>query len=398
MNTTDYGFLLDNLTNENNSALTTIELDKGATGAAIFLAVLFLIIFCIMFFSVITYIVINLVQGNEPLLVHWWDFCTNQGFIIIYIILYLLYLLDLYKNANDNDGYVPKCKESKLCINLNFLFYVLICIILSNNLFNCIQSIQLFMTINKVVSIKAENMKMLTSELNKIGVTKTTKNVRHYIELGIELSLHVFLFAFMHLRYGTPKEHKIVVALDNFLLPLYITYLIIELFVVYLLKFYKTKLMENNFYNNNLTMQAYYNISSSKVVFFTDFINYKSILDFCSCFPSMVFYIQGDITFSALFLTFSVYAIHGFFTASIYLYVDKTNKIPVQWWLKKLFLVNVFKLNFGEKEKAKLFDEYLLDINTEDQNEAIMGDLNSSTFNLDPIMELQSRSQSFLMN
>ena len=173
-----------------------------------------------MFFSVMTYIVINLVQGNEPLLVHWWDFGTNQGFIIVYIVLYLLYLLDIYKLGADQK--VPKCKTSKLCINLNFLFYVLICIILSNNLFNCIQSIQLFMTINKVVSIKAENMKTLTSELNKIGVTKTTKNVRHYIELGVELSLHVFLFAFMHLRFGGEKEHKIIVAIDNFLLPLYI--------------------------------------------------------------------------------------------------------------------------------------------------------------------------------
>ena len=392
MNTTNIEQFLFQNPNENFA----IPMDHGAIGASIFIVILFLIIFCIMFFSVMTYIVINLVQGNEPLLVHWWDFGTNQGFIIVYIVLYLLYLLDIYKLGADQT--VPKCKTSKLCINLNFLFYVLICIILSNNLFNCIQSIQLFMTINKVVSIKAENMKTLTSELNKIGVTKTTKNVRHYIELGVELSLHVFLFAFMHLRFGSDKEHKIIVAIDNFLLPLYITYLVVELFVVYLLKFYKTKLMENNFYNNNLTMQAYYNISSSKVVFFTDFINYKSILDFCSCFPSMVFYIQGDITFSALFITFLVYAIHGFFTASIYLYVDKTNKIPVQWWVKKLFLVNVFKLNFGEKEKAKLFDEYLLDINTEDQNEAIMGDLNSSTFNLDPIMELQSRSQSFLIN
>ena len=392
MNTTNIEQFLYQNPNENFA----IPMDHGAIGASIFIVILFLIIFCIMFFSVMTYIVINLVQGNEPLLVHWWDFGTNQGFIIVYIVLYLLYLLDIYKLGADQT--VPKCKTSKLCINLNFLFYVLICIILSNNLFNCIQSIQLFMTINKVVSIKAENMKTLTSELNKIGVTKTTKNVRHYIELGVELSLHVFLFAFMHLRFGSDKEHKIIVAIDNFLLPLYITYLVVELFVVYLLKFYKTKLMENNFYNNNLTMQAYYNISSSKVVFFTDFINYKSILDFCSCFPSMVFYIQGDITFSALFITFLVYAIHGFFTASIYLYVDKTNKIPVQWWVKKLFLVNVFKLNFGEKEKAKLFDEYLLDINTEDQNEAIMGDLNSSTFNLDPIMELQSRSQSFLIN
>lgn len=392
MNTTNIEQFLYQNPNENFA----ISIDHGAIGASIFIVILFLIIFCVMFFSVMTYIVTNLVQGNEPLLVHWWDFGTNQGFIIIYMVIYLLYLLDIYKLGVDDK--VPKCKDSKLCINLNFLFYVLICIILSNNLFNCIQSIQLFMTINKVVSIKAENMKTLTSELNKIGVTKTTKNVRHYIELAVELSLHVFLFAFMHLRFGSNKEHKIIVALDNFLLPLYITYLVVELFVVYLLKFYKTKLMENNFYNNNLTMQAYYNISSSKVVFFTDFINYKSILDFCSCFPSMVFYVQGDITFSALFITFLVYAIHGFFTASIYLYVDKTNKIPVQWWVKKLFLVNVFKLNFGEKEKAKLFDEYLLDINTEDQNEAIMGDLNSSTFNLDPIMELQSRSQSFLIN
>ena len=392
MNTTTIEQFLYQNPNENFN----IPIDHGAIGASIFIVILFLIIFCVMFFSVMTYIAINLVQGNEPLLVHWWDFGTNQGFIIIYIIIYLLYLLDIYKlDANQT---VPKCRKSNLCINLNFLFYVLICIILSNNLFNCIQSIQLFMTINKVVSIKADNMKTLTSELNKIGVTKTTKNVRHYIELGVELSLHSFLFAFMHLRFGTEKEHKIIVALDNFLLPLYITYLVVELFVVYLLKFYKTKLMENNFYNNNLTMQAYYNISSSKVVFFTDFINYKSILDFCACLPSMVFYIQGDITFSALFITFLVYAIHGFFTASIYLYVDKTNKIPVQWWVKKLFLVNVFKLNFGEKEKAKLFDEYLLDINAEDQNEAVMGDLNSSTFNLDPIMELQSRSQSFLIN
>lgn len=395
MNTSSLIDSITPLTTSSSMNFTSIVYTSGTAIGIIIMVLFFLIISSLMFLSIIIYIIINLVKGNEPLLVHWWDFCVNQGFIITYLIIYLLYLLNLYKSDH---SYIPKCRESKLCINLNFMFYVLICIILSNNLFNCIQSIQLFITINKVVSIKAQNMKTLTSELNKIGVTKTTKNIRHYIELFIELSLHSFLFAFMHLRLGSEKEDKIVVALENFLLPLYVSYLIVELFVVYLLKFFKTKLMENNFYNNNLTMQAFYNINSSKVVFFADFINYKSILDFCSCFPSMVFYTQGDITLSALFLTFLVYAIHGFFTASIYLYVDKTNKIPVQWWVRKFFLVDVFKLNFGEKEKAKLFDEYLLDINSEDNNEAVLGDLNSSTFNLDPIMELQSRTQSFEIN
>ena len=126
MNTTNIEQFLYQNPNED----FTISIDHGAIGASIFIVILFLIIFCVMFFSVMTYIVTNLVQGNEPLLVHWWDFGTNQGFIIIYMVIYLLYLLDIYKLGVDDK--VPKCKDNKLCINLNFLFYVLICIILSN--------------------------------------------------------------------------------------------------------------------------------------------------------------------------------------------------------------------------------------------------------------------------
>ncbi len=51
-----------------------------------------------------------------------------------------------------------------------------------------------------------------------------------------------------------------------------------------------------------------------------------------------------------------------FFTGNIFLYIDQSSKINIHPFIKGVFLANHFKLSFGEKEKAKLYDEFLLDV------------------------------------
>lgn len=350
----------------------------------------FLVIFFIYLIGFISHIITNLCSKGPSPLIHWIDFGLILLTLIAFLLLYIIYLQILI-----NDGKLRDCQNDLLCINLNILFYVILCLLLTNNLFNTIQGIQLCFTINKIVKINATDVQSLTTELNKINISKTTKRNRHIIELIILTILNSIFYFFLFYNRSLSEIRKWKNAIYYSLLPLFMTYLIVEFLVVYFLKFYKKKILENNYYSSNLIMLAIYNVNMSKIVFFNEFLTYKSIIDFVSCFPYLIFFIVGSISLFCWIISLLVYTIYLFIIGAIYLYVDKTNKLRIKKLPRMIFLLNCFNFNFGEKEKAKLFDEYLLDWNTDESR--LLGDLNVSKIQLDPIMELETDPDNKLM-
>ena len=140
-------------------------------------------------------------------------------------------------------------------------------------------------------------------------------------------------------------------------------FIFLDSLMIYILKFYKKKILENNYYNKNLVLLAIYNISSSKIVFYNDFLTIKSIIDLILIMSSLFFLILKNLTISTITLILIIWTFYLFFGGLLFLYIDQSNKIKINNLVGRIFLLKHMNLVFGEKEKVKLFDEYLLDLN-----------------------------------
>jgi hypothetical protein len=140
-------------------------------------------------------------------------------------------------------------------------------------------------------------------------------------------------------------------------------FIFLDSLMIYTLKFYKKKILENNYYHKNLVLLAIYNISSSKIVFYNDFLTIKSIIDLILIMSSLFFLILKNLTISTITLILIIWTFYLFFGGLLFLYIDQSNKIKINNLVGRIFLLKHMNLVFGEKEKVKLFDEYLLDLN-----------------------------------
>lgn len=374
-----------------SDAAYKLSYDSDGAKLVMTILIIFFIIFFVFFVGFASHIIKNICRKGPQLLIHWIEYAVVIVLILAYLAMYIIQVRETIKlNANVN------CGESSVCRSLNINFYIIICVMISNSLFNIIQGVQLCLMINKIVAIEAKDVHQLTNKLNEIEVTKTTKTKRHLIEIAINFSMNASCAFFLGWSANKENIYRWERVVIYAICPLVVVYIFVEFFVIYLLKFYKKKILENNFYSSNLIMQAIYNVNVSKVVFFNEFVTYKAILDFVSVFPTIIFYVNGNLSLLNLILLFFLYAIYVFFIGAMYLYVDKTNKIPIRKIPRKIFCLSSFNFNFGEKEKAKLFDEYLLDWNTDESR--LLGDLNTSSINgAEHVVEMETSSASKAM-
>ena len=141
---------------------------------SIFIMIFFTLIYIVFFMASFFHIVRNIFK--KGFIVHWIDYFVIIIFIISYTIEYIIYLKEIYIVK-----YIKKCKEQKLCYFLNMHFYAMIQIFLSNIILNFIHSIELCITIKKLISIKATGQSSFVNNLKKIGIKKTTKKKRNII-------------------------------------------------------------------------------------------------------------------------------------------------------------------------------------------------------------------------
>ena len=322
---------------------------------SIFIMIFFTLIYIVFFMASFFHIVRNIFK--KGFIVHWIDYFVIIIFIISYTIEYIIYLKEIYIVK-----YIKKCKEQKLCYFLNMHFYAMIQIFLSNIILNFIHSVELCLTTKKLNSIKATAQSSFVNDLKKIGIKKTTRKKRHIIELFLVyliISLYIYFFN-SFINNGNIFWLRII---KKFTIFFQLIFIFLDSLMIYILKFYKKKILENNYYNKNLVLLAIYNISSSKIVFYNDFITIKSIIDLILIMSSLFFVILNNLTISNITLILIIWTFYLFFGGLLFLYIDQSNKIKINHYVGRIFLLKHMNLEFGEKEKAKLFDEYLLDLN-----------------------------------
>ena len=322
---------------------------------SIFIMIFFTLIYILFFLASFFHIIKNIYK--KEFIVHWIDYFVIIIFIISYTIEYIIYLKEIYIVK-----YIKKCKEQKLCYFLNMHFYAMIQIFLSNIILNFIHSIELCITIKKLISIKATGQSSFVNNLKKIGIKKTTKKKRHIIELFL-VYLIITLYIYFFNSFINNNNIVMLRIIKKFTVFFQLIFIFLDSLMIYTLKFYKKKILENNYYHKNLVLLAIYNISSSKIVFYNDFLTIKSIIDLILIMSSLFFLILKNLTISTITLILIIWTFYLFFGGLLFLYIDQSNKIKINNLVGRIFLLKHMNLVFGEKEKVKLFDEYLLDLN-----------------------------------
>ena len=328
-----------------------------------FVQIIFSFIYIILFFAVLYHIIRNLCKKGFT--IHWIEYLINISLIISFIIIYIMYQMRILKVKK-----IEKCLDNNFCQYLNIHIFIMDKIFLSNIILNLTHSIGLCRTINKLISIKATGQSSFVNELKKVGIKKTTKKKTHIIELFL-IDLIMSLYFYIMIKSVNNKQVNMFNLVKSFFIILQIFIILSDSFMIYILKFYKKKILENNYYNQNLVLLAIYNISSSKIVFYSDFLTFKSINDLCLVMGSLFFIMLESITISNIIIILIIWVFYLFFGGLLLLYVDKSNRIKINYYIGRIFLLKFMNLDFGEKEKSKLFDEYLLDLNP---NETLLVD------------------------
>ena len=344
---------------------------------------IFFIIFLVIFIAYLFHVISNIKSKGASIISNWFDYGFFLLLLIIFLTIYIKFHFDVWRET------VFIGEQTNTIIALNILFYLIVFMIVSNNLITCFEGFELCYTMNKVVGIKVQDIGNFTKILNKINATKTQKKKRYFIEIGVLFFLLGFtLYRLITYIHRKDKEGILLITKTIFM-PIYLVNLLTEFLTIYLIKFFKKRLLNNNYYNSNLTMQAIYNVKVSKLIFYSDFITFKSLLDFSLYFPNLVFYALGTLSLINSTIAMFIYLIYFLVLGSMYLYVDKTNKIYIKPFLRKIFFYKHFTISFGEKERAKLFEEYLLDQSDES---TIMG--NTYLLPLDrPIYEMENNTE-----
>lgn len=362
------------------------------------ITVIFLSIFSIVFLLVAFYIIKSFLSRGPSIILNWIEYVIFLIRIITFLGVYLVLLV------RRTECFQNETKACSICSITTVLYYLMLASPVNVVFFNVIQSCLLMINIKQICDINAKQTKTLTNKLKEIDVTKTPKKKFHIIEVCacefVELILALVLTLSIRRvlnATSTDERDKYTKRISRTRITLFflmISIQIVQGITIYMLKYYKKKILDNNYYSSNLVMQAIYNLTASKVVFFNDFLQYKSIADFLNSFPFMIYMSLGTLTKINYFTSMLIYFVYCFFVGAMFLYVDKTNKVKIPYILKKAYLLNRFRLSFGEKEKAKLFDEYLLDLSSDESR--LMGQIDFSSIDddSDPEFEMENNLQS----
>ena len=329
------------------------------------------LIFIVFLLTTLLHIITNVISSKRKLIIHWLDYILNLISIIIFNFVYIKWMYFVYK-APDKRA-VLVCQNYFWCMWINCHYFLISWLYLSNVFLNLLNSIGLIIKIKKILKIKATKQCNLVQEITDLKISKTTDTFTYLIEFII---VQVVVLSILTKLILNIKDRNIE-AIKNgqyILIASNIFILVFDGFMIYLFQSYKEDLLNNNFYHNDMVMLAIYNIASSKVIFYSDFITFKSIIDFITDFGPLLVWMIENISLYALYVHYFIWISYFYFMGITLLHVDKTNKLKVGNFVMKVFGFGKINLNFGEKEKAKLFDNYLLDLNKDEST--LIGDLN----------------------
>ena len=328
----------------------------------------------------------NLCKKYTSLLVYWFEYFITIFISLIFSITYIIYLLfyvdDYWYIKPPDEVCKIQITQNPFGIVLYFSLVILMIIVTTTIIIDIIDGFYIVYIIKKILNINTRDYKVLSSKLKEVNIMNITNKKRNIIIKVIISSVYlliggVYLFAFFETLVGNEKM-TVTNVMDVFRILSVLEFTMIYINAV-ILQSYKKKLLENNYYSSNLMALKIYNLYTGRVLFFTDFLSYKSIVDLISNIPLVLFFLLKRLHTFPIIISLLSLLIYVVSNGAIYIYVDKhIGKAKCSKWIKLSYLGKCFKFNFGEREKGKLYEEFDFDLTNDEKQ--ILNDL--KTFEL----------------
>ena len=390
MNISKY-YLMDNIyyqnLSSNNSKSYTI--DKTSYLILLIFLIIFLVISIYYFYNLLEHYFKN--RNSNPNFkgfIYWIDYIFVSFLSITFVITYFIYLLiifvDIFTKGIDREDYElflgNKYTLKKFLMWFPFFTLVpMVFVVCDSILLDIMHNIFLIIKMKKLNDIKSNNLKEVYEKCKEEKFNNIFYDKFHIYSLIVLTIIDLFALYFFGDFVTQLKEVKIEDVIDSinkntfiFRVEKYISvvqylqfiFLILITFTMITSTLFKKKMLENNFYSNNILIQKIYNNSVAKISFHKDFFTYKTILDFIMNIPLLMYFSFNQLSTISLILGGLCIFIYIFFMGSILLYIEKTNKLSkISEKISSLFFLKYMNFNFGERERKKQIEELNVEFN-----------------------------------
>ena len=343
--------------------------------------IIFAVIYSIYFGIILNYIVSF--YKTKKLSVLWIPYLSS---FILYVVFMLIYLIYLFYSKGEDIIFFNKEHNSYFPIIVATFLALLVFNTINNLIYNSIISLRIIISLSKMKKIESLDFQELFFKLKEISTNFFTKiltvlffSIFCFIDIGLTIG---FVFEYTNYRDGELVKHNLLKSIRY----CYEILLIILIIFIFLLNYFKNKLMNKYYYNPEQISKKIYDMVRQKLLYASYIITFKDFVDLILNSPVLIFLIFKVNHTLFCFMSQCLIFVYILIFGALILKIDKLNEIGKMpksikmwfFWKKTHFCFydkfyqhflydNTYKYSKDEKLMVKNLDL----IKIEEENEKI---------------------------
>ena len=343
--------------------------------------IIFAVIYSIYFGIILNYIVSF--YKTKKLSVLWIPYLSS---FILYVVFMLIYLIYLFYSKGEDIIFFNKEHNSYFPIIVATFLALLVFNTINNLIYNSIISLRIIISLSKMKKIESLDFQELFFKLKEISTNFFTKiltvlffSILCFVDIGLTIG---FVFEYTNYRDGELVKHNLLKSIRY----CYEILLIILIIFIFLLNYFKNKLMNKYYYNPEQISKKIYDMVRQKLLYASYIITFKDFVDLILNSPVLIFLIFKVNHTLFCFMSQCLIFVYILIFGALILKIDKLNEIGKMpksikmwfFWKKTHFCFydkfyqhflydNTYKYSKDEKLMVKNLDL----IKIEEENEKI---------------------------
>ena len=343
--------------------------------------IIFAVIYSVYFGIILNYIVSF--YKTKKLSVLWIPYLSS---FILYVVFMLIYLIYLFYSKGEDIIFFNKEHNSYFPIIVATFLALLVFNTINNLIYNSIISLRIIISLSKMKKITSLDFQELFFKLKEISTNFFTKiltvlffSILCFVDIGLTIG---FVFEYTNYRDGELVKHNLLKSIRY----CYEILLIILIIFIFLLNYFKNKLMNKYYYNPEQISKKIYDMVRQKLLYASYIITFKDFVDLILNSPVLIFLIFKVNHTLFCFMSQCLIFVYILIFGALILKIDKLNEIGKMpksikmwfFWKKTHFCFydkfyqhflydNTYKYSKDEKLMVKNLDL----IKIEEENEKI---------------------------
>ena len=343
--------------------------------------IIFAVIYSVYFGIILNYIVSF--YKTKKLSVLWIPYLSS---FILYVVFMLIYLIYLFYSKGEDIIFFNKEHNSYFPIIVATFLALLVFNTINNLIYNSIISLRIIISLSKMKKIESLDFQELFFKLKEISTNFFTKiltvlffSILCFVDIGLTIG---FVFEYTNYRDGELVKHNLLKSIRY----CYEILLIILIIFIFLLNYFKNKLMNKYYYNPEQISKKIYDMVRQKLLYASYIITFKDFVDLILNSPVLIFFIFKVNHTLFCFMSQCLIFVYILIFGALILKIDKLNEIGKMpksikmwfFWKKTHFCFydkfyqhflydNTYKYSKDEKLMVKNLDL----IKIEEENEKI---------------------------